>query len=146
MGAADRLWILDKLDKDWSNFMNKQVKSVDVVQGHHNDAGKVRWDLLPYDALNAVAEVLSYGQAKYPNPQRNWELGIPYSKIFASGIRHSWKWFMAKVLGQSGMDEESGMSHMAHAATNFLFLLTYEIRGMGERFDDRPIGIISKGK
>lgn len=146
-----RLWILEKLDKEWNGFMKKHVcaEVAPVVKGLHNDAGKVRWDLLPYDALNAVAEVMTYGQKKYPHPERNWELGINYSQIFASGIRHSWKWFMAKVTGQNGRDEESGLPHIAHAVTNFLFLLTYETRGMGEQFDDRPnstIGTASKGQ
>ena len=29
------------------------------------DAGKVRWDLLPYDMLEKVAEVFTHGASKY---------------------------------------------------------------------------------
>lgn len=106
-------------------------------EGQHLDDGKPRWDLLPYDALEEVVKVLTYGQKKYPNPPRNWELGILYSRIYASTLRHLWTWFMSRITGQSGIDKESGRPHLAHAATNVLFLLTYETRGMTE-YDDRP--------
>lgn len=105
--------------------------------GLHNDEGKPRWDLLPYDSLNEVVKVLTYGEKKYPLPPRNWELGIKYSKIYASLMRHAWKWFLSKITGQPGLDPESGLSHMAHLVCNGLFLLTYELRKM-EEFDDRP--------
>lgn len=110
------------------------------IEGQHKDEGKPKWALLPYDALEKVVDVLTYGDKKYSSPKRNWELGILYSKIFSSMMRHSWKWFMAKVTGQSGMDEESGLSHMAHAVCNGLFLLTYETRKM-EEMDDRPTAL-----
>lgn len=132
---------VSKIYQFWTESERKKLTT-----GQHNDDGKPRWELLPYDALDQVVGVMTYGDIKYPNPPRNWELGIQYSRIFASLIRHAWKWFMAKVTGQSGKDPESGLSHMAHVVCNGLFLLTYEVRGM-DAFDDRPtrnLGISSE--
>jgi hypothetical protein len=51
-------------------------------------------------------------------------------------LRHGSAWFTAKLTGESGIDPETGLSHMAAVVWNALALLTFELRGLGE--DDRP--------
>lgn len=99
------------------------------MSGIKYDTGKRQWDLLPFDSVAKIVEVLEFGAKKYT--ARNWELGFAYSRIFNSLQRHLIAWFQGE-----DNDPETGLSHMAHAACNTLFLLTFISRKVGE--DDRP--------
>lgn len=91
--------------------------------------GKVRLDLLPFDALTEVAKAYEHGNLKYE--EWNWLLGAKWSRYIAATLRHLFAW----ALGED-KDPDSGLSHLAHAGASVLILLTYERRGLGE--DDRP--------
>jgi hypothetical protein len=56
------------------------------------------------------------GAAKYAD--RNWEKGINYSRVYSALRRHLAKWW-----NRQEFDPESGMNHLAHVATNAVFLL-----------------------
>jgi hypothetical protein len=99
-----------------------------LKEGRKDDAEKARWDLLPFDALDDVAEVLKYGAKKYA--ARNWELGMAWGRLLAAALRHLTFW----ARGQQS-DQESGMHHLAHAACCVLMLLALVKRGLGT--DDR---------
>jgi hypothetical protein len=58
--------------------------------------------------------------------------GFHYSKILASLERH-----IAQFKMGVNIDEESGSHHLACAAANLMFLLTYELTGNGQ--DDRVV-------
>jgi Domain of unknown function (DUF5664) len=90
--------------------------------------GKTRWDLLPYDALDEIAKVLTDGANQYGD--RNWEKGFPWTAVFASLMRHTSAW----MLGED-ICPKSGRPHLAHAGCNVLFLLTFYLRKTGT--DDR---------
>lgn len=92
------------------------------------DDEKPRWDLLPFDALDEVAEVLRYGAKKYA--ARNWELGMRWGRLLAASLRHLTLW----ARGQD-RDSESGHHHLAHAACCVLMLLALVRRKVGK--DDR---------
>ena len=81
--------------------------------------------------LSRVADVLQFGARKYG--ARNWEKGIAYSRCFSATIRH----IFASYIEDERDDPEAGISHMAHAACEILFLMTFETRGLAA-FDDRP--------
>lgn len=98
--------------------------------GRKNDQGKLRWELLPADALEEVVRVLSKGAEKYES--RNWEKGISYGRVFGALMRHSWEWWRRRR-----NDPEWGLHHLAHGACCILFLLTFELRNI-EDLDDRP--------
>ena len=98
-------------------------------QGVKHDAGKLRLDLLPTDALEAVARILTLGAAKYG--ERNWEAGMSWRRVDAALERHLFAWRRGEE-----RDAESGEPHLAHAACCVLFLLAYAGRGVG--LDDRP--------
>lgn len=98
------------------------------VEPAKHDANKSRYDLIPPEGIEAIAQALTYGAGKYG--PRDWESGMAWGKYFAACMRHLWAWWRGK-----GVDEESGLSHLAHAACCVVFLITYEARGVGE--DDR---------
>ena len=103
--------------------------------GRKDDQGKLRYDLVPFDAIDQIVEALNFGAKKYAD--RNWEKGMSWSRPYGALFRHMSAWFMSKVTGSSDRDEETGLSHLAHAGCCVLFLLAYELRGVGQ--DDRPI-------
>ncbi len=100
-----------------------------MTEGRKDDTGKPRWDLLPPDALEAIAKVLTIGAVKYE--ERNWERGMRWHRPFGALMRHMWAWWCGQTF-----DPETGEPHLAHAGCCLLFLLAYELRNTG--FDDRP--------
>lgn len=99
--------------------------------GRKDDKGKLRADLLPVDALLKVAEVLTYGADHYED--RNWEKGIEFSRVYGALLRHLFAWHTHHTI-----DQESRLLHLAHAATDALFLLHYALDDAYNEFDDRP--------
>lgn len=109
-----------------------------MSEGRKDDGGKVRLELLPPELLYATATILTFGANKYAD--RNWELGMSWSRVFGALMRHLWAWWGGKgpttksfLFGET--DEETGHSHLWHAACCIAFLITYEERNVGE--DDR---------
>jgi hypothetical protein len=99
------------------------------IEGHKDDDGKLRLDLIPPELLADTAAVLTFGAAKYG--ERNWEKGMRWGRVFAAAMRHLLAWWA----GQD-KDPETGLSHLAHVLCCVMFLATYERRGIGH--DDRP--------
>lgn len=93
------------------------------------DDDKPRYDLIPPEMLEAAAHVLSYGAKKYA--PRNWELGMPWGRVFAALMRHMWTWWRGE-----DNDAETGFSHLDHALCCLIFLVAYRERKTGQ--DDRP--------
>jgi hypothetical protein len=85
-------------------------------EGRKDDAGKTRWDLVPWEVMDEVARVLTKGAAKYGDD--NWELVPDWGRrYFAATLRH----LMAWQRGES-LDQETGEAHLAHAICCLLFL------------------------
>ena len=97
--------------------------------GRKDDIGKPRYDLIPPEAIDVLAQIYGFGAGKYDD--RNWERGLSWGRCFAAAMRHLWAFWRGEDL-----DPESGMPHTAHAAWNCFALLTYQIRQTGT--DDRP--------
>lgn len=85
-------------------------------RGNRFDSGKLRYDLIPWDALDKVVEVLNAGAAKYGD--RNWELGMDWAKIMAPAARH-----LSAMMQGEDYDKETQLLHAAHLACNALFLI-----------------------
>lgn len=100
-----------------------------MSEGRKDDQDKVRMELLPPELLTVTAKVLTFGAKKYAD--RNWELGMNWSRVFGALQRHLWAWW-----GGEAKDAETGYSHLWHAACCLAFLIAYEARGTGT--DDRP--------
>lgn len=98
-------------------------------QGHKDDSGKLRMDLLPVVPLFLLSDVYTRGAKKYAD--HNWRKGLKWSRIFAALLRHAWKWFNGERC-----DPEDGQHHLASVAWCAFTLMEYE-RSHPE-MDDRP--------
>lgn len=119
----------------WVCADGKHVYASDPNEGSDEgvkyDAGKPRYDLIPPEIEEAIAQVLSFGASKYG--ARNWEKGMAWGRPYAALRRHMGAWW-----GGEDKDQETGMSHLWHAACCIAFLVTFEERGTGT--DDRAAG------
>ena len=97
-------------------------------EGVKFDTGKRRVDLVPTEAINALADVLTAGAVKYG--EHNWRHGMDWSRVYGAAQRH-----MLAFWGGDDIDEESGMPHLWHALTNMAFLVSYQALSVGR--DDR---------
>ena len=118
--------------------VKKKRKAADCG-GLRFDEGKLRVDLLPADALHEIARVMTYGARKYA--ERNWERGMPWSKVLGPLDRHLLDWKLGKRI-----DRETRLRAMAHVGCNVLFLLAYEIRGLQKMDDIEPFARKRGGK
>ena len=84
--------------------------------GRKFDDSKNRWDLLPWEEVEEVVQILTFGSKKYED--NNWQHVFPRSRYVAAGMRH----FIAWIKGEK-IDPESGKSHLAHAVCCLLFLM-----------------------
>lgn len=77
-------------------------------------SGKGRYDLLSPLAVGRIAGVYERGASKYDD--RNWEQGIPLSRLLDSALRHLFQYLEGR------QDED----HLAQAAWNIMALLHTE--------------------
>lgn len=107
-------------DTDQDLEPRKQSEPPDVANGRKADAGKARWDLLPWEELSQVVDVLTYGAQKYA--PENWKhVAGPENRYFAAAMRH----LIAHRRGDL-LDDESGLPHLAHATCCILFLMHFQ--------------------
>ena len=104
-------------------------------EGVKYDEGKLPYHLLPPELLEGVSSVLRFGANKYT--ERNWELGMDWSRPFGALMRHMWAWWKGE-----NVDPETGYSHLWHAGCCIAFLIAYEQRGSGT--DDRPVQSVTE--
>lgn len=106
-------------------FIALHKKEEDVEQstsGRKYDNGKLRYDLIPSECMEALARVLTYGANKYE--ANNWQnLEDYYNRYYAADERHIQKWRQGE-----DYDQESGELHLAHAFTNVCFLLWKKLK------------------
>jgi len=95
------------------------------------DSGKLRMDLIPPEAVEELAKVLTYGAQKYGD--RNWEKELDTGRVVGALLRHLLAWQKGERL-----DQESGLRHLSHLLCNAVFLVTMEVRaGLGiDRWQD----------
>lgn len=96
------------------------------------DFGKLRWDLMPYDALEKLIEVFSHGAAKYND--ENWRKGMSWKRMYRAAISHLQKAFRGRDI-----DEDSGCWSLAMTAWYCLCLINYQINNIGT--DDRILDL-----
>lgn len=106
-----------------------EVRIVDPITGAQKGSKLARYDLIPPEALHALAEHYGRGAKKYAD--RNWEAGYNWGLSFAALMRHAWAWWRGEDI-----DEETGSNHMTAVAWHALTLATFQARGRGT--DDRP--------
>lgn len=90
--------------------------------GKKYDSGKPRYSLIPPLALEEVVKSLTYGSKKYGD--FNWQkLDNPSDRLFSACMRHLWSYKQGTKL-----DEEQGVSHLAAAMANILFMLELDLK------------------
>ena len=103
----------DKIQAEMKTRVSK------VEEGVKYDYGKTRFDLIPGDSLEKLAEVYTYGTKKYDD--NNWRKGMSWSRCFGAMMRHVWAFWR----GES-YDRESGCHHLAMGAWYCFTLMNYE--------------------
>lgn len=104
-----------------------EVRSVSATGGEKGVKPQ-RYDLLPREALDRIAEVYGFGAEKYA--AHNWRRGYEWGKSYAALQRHLTAWWDGE-----DTDPESGLSHLAHAGFHVNTLLTFLVDHPD--FDDR---------
>jgi hypothetical protein len=98
----------------------EQVFEVNDQGGMKETSGKLRWTLLPLDALKEVVKVLEYGARKYSAD--NWQ------KVDKEKYKEAlWRHWVAYNQGEK-KDPETGLSHLAHLLCDGLFLLWFDLQ------------------
>lgn len=87
--------------------------------------------MLPYNALEEVVKVCEHGNEKYE--RFNWVRPVAWSAYFDAAMRHMKAWYYER----EDTTGDSNLNHLAHAATNLLFLLELQQKGIDT--DDRPV-------
>lgn len=89
-----------------------------IDQSYKQTHGKPRISLVPPALVEEVDKVRTWAvDNKYPDPD-SWR-GVPEDYYLDAMGRH----FFAYLNSPDGVDPESGLSHMAHIATNAAFIL-----------------------
>jgi hypothetical protein len=85
------------------------------------DTGKPEYGLIPPNALEEIAKVLTYGAQKYSRD--NWkQVPDKERRYFDAMQRHIWAHRRGEV-----NDPETGMNHLAHAACCILYLAEFDL-------------------
>lgn len=92
-------------------YGNQEIKS---------DAGKPKLTLVPRQIIFDIAKIREYGVNKYGSSE-NWR-AVDIQRYRDAAFRH----FMKYLDDPKGVDEESGLTHLAHLACNVAFLCELE--------------------
>jgi hypothetical protein len=121
------------------------------VGGLRYNDDKIRFDLLPHDAIEALAQHYTIGAKKYAD--RNWEKGFKWTICGASLMRHLFLWLAGEDydVGPNGEWGEypdqpdihmrwTGSLHMTCVLWNAAALTTFALRqsGADDRVKTRP--------
>lgn len=113
---------LEEWQINMSKLMDEEIKQ---KEGLKYDQNKLRLDLIPPEAIEALGKVLTYGAAKYGDS--NWKKGMRWGRIYAALQRHLLAWH-----GSRDIDSESGLPHLYHALANLTFLIYYTQKKIGK--------------
>lgn len=97
----------DDLKDSITELRNQSIKA---------DAGKPRMELIPPEALEAIAEVRTYGTNKYGDAEC-WK-EVTLERYMGATLRH----LTAVMKNPTSVDPESGLLHINHALCNVAFM------------------------
>lgn len=107
------------------------------------DADKNRIDLVPFGIVEAIGWVRTRAtliDKKYPD-SNSWKL-VTRVRLLAAMLRHVVK----EVRDPGGVDEESGMPHTWHIATNLSFIIEGDMLGLysKDENDGTPVAVVKQ--
>jgi hypothetical protein len=113
------------MDKPTIKQIEEYMSSLNLPEtpevGKKYDKEKLRWSLLPLEALQDVVNVLEFGAKKYAPD--NWKyVDNAQARYWDAAMRHM---IAYKIDNQT--DSETGLSHLAHAICCLLFLSQFDI-------------------
>lgn len=97
-------------------------------EGRKYDGGKRRWDLMRWEELGEVVDVLTDGSVKYDDENYKF-VDQPLKRYPAAAMRH----IHARLCGETH-DPDTGRRHLACAIANLLFWMwhdTWEVSDEG---------------
>lgn len=103
------------MSKDMTEF-----KPLTSLKGNKDTAGKPRLGLVPFKALKQISEVREFGINKYGNDDTNWKK-VDKVEFIHAALRHIYK-----HLHEDKVDEESGLTHLAHATCSLVLAISLE--------------------
>lgn len=106
------------------NYVRGVENVTEYNQSAKADKGKLRITLVPRQIIRDIAAVRGFGTEKYKDPD-NWKR-VEKERYRDAVCRH----LLAYLDDPKSVDEESGLPHLAHLATNVAFLCEME------RWDD----------
>lgn len=99
-------------------------------KGQKFDTGKLQYDLVPFECLDELAKIMTYGCIKYGKPS-GWQFVEDMeNRYFAALMRHISAYRRGEIF-----DAESGYRHLSHALCNVVFILWQQIQ---EDSNDKP--------
>lgn len=141
MSLTNTLGWVEKLDKNDPKVtiypsppQYDEPKVMKLEEATKLDAGKTDWSLMPFEAIEEINKVLEFGAKKYSAWNFAEKGGMRYSRLLNSLLRH----IFAYMRGENN-DPESGLSHLAHAGCNIIFLLYYSKNPEKFNKDDRNV-------
>ena len=109
--------------KDIGKYIKKEIEYQEKLRSNSKEEllkqvdGKPRFTLVPRKIFYAIARVREYGNIKYKTPD-SWKLNTA-EQYRDAAFRH----FIAYLDDPDSLDEESGLPHLHHLATNIAFLI-----------------------
>lgn len=119
---------LKRLDPASLEPVTDEVRMTDPMTGGMKGVKDARYDLIPSECLEELANVYGKGALKYSD--HNWTKGYKWGYSFGAMMRHAWAFWRGE-----NNDKESGLPHLAHAAWHCMTLMWYSKHGKGT--DDR---------
>lgn len=101
-----------------------ETRVVDPTTGGEKGSKAERFDLIPVDALTALARHYGRGAEKYSD--ENWLRGYDWKLSYAALQRHANAWWAGE-----DVDPETGSSHMTAVAWHAFTLFVFARRGKG---------------
>ena len=92
------------------------------------DRGKPSLTKVPRQIVWDIAKVRDYGFAKYGEQADRWDV-VEIERWRDAAFRH----WLAYLDDPTGLDAESGLTHLAHVACNIAFLCELEKRRREEK-------------
>ena len=91
-----------------------------------------RWDLLPFEPIEKVVEILTYGEKKYQ--ANNWQM-VDSDRYVSALIRH----LLADTVKEEDYDQESGLLHTSHMHCNAMFLSWQKLQELKEKKNEKVL-------
>jgi hypothetical protein len=117
-----------------------EIRVVDPKTGGMKGSKLARFDMIPPDVLQELAEHYGKGESKYPSDENNlpnWMRGYGWRLSIAALERHLNAWKAGE-----DVDEETGSSHLIACLWHLFALRTFQKHALGT--DDRLFQVMSK--